>query len=167
MKRKVWLAFFVVPVLAFGLVSDVAAGGGGGENASGEVDFTAMLSAANETPPIVGAAFNGTARITINASRTAICWDLDYTTTQVVTRAHIHKGAMGVAGPIVFGFFNPPNSPVVINEGCRPGTPTELAVITDIANHPGDYYANVHTTAHPGGAARGQLTSNSDDQGSE
>jgi hypothetical protein len=164
MKRKLWLAFFVVPVLAFGLISDVAAVGGGGNNAGGEVDFTARLSAANETPPIVEATFNGTARITINASRTAVCWDLDYTTTQVVTRAHIHKGAMGVAGPIVFGFFNPPTSPV-INEGCRLGTPAELAVIRDIAIHPGDYYVNIHTSTHPGGATRGQLTSDSQGSG--
>ena len=166
MKRKVWLAFLVVPVLAFGLVSDVAAGGGGGQSGGGEQNFTAKLRAANETPPILGSNFNGTARITINSARTAVCWDLEYTTTQVVTRAHIHKGAVGVSGPIVFGFFNPPTSPV-INEGCRPGTPTELAVIRDIANHPGDYYVNIHTAAHPGGATRGQLTTNGDDQESE
>jgi len=166
MKRKLWLAFFAVPVLAFGLVSDVAAGGGGGDKNGGEVDLTAKLRAANETPPILEAKFNGTARITINASRTAVCWDLEYETSQQVTRAHIHKGAMGVAGPIVFGFFNPPTSPV-INEGCRSGTPTELPFISDIANHPGDYYVNIHTVTHPGGATRGQLTANGEDQESE
>jgi hypothetical protein len=93
-----------------------------------------------------------------------LCWDLKYTTTQVVTAAHIHLGAAGVPGPVKFGFFNPPPSPVVVNKGCRSGDPALLALI---ANHPGNYYANVHTSAHPGGAARGQLTTNSDDQGSE
>lgn len=170
MKRKLWLAFFVVPVLAFGLVSDVAAGGRGGDNNGGEQDFTAKLRAANETPPILESKFNATARITINASRTAVCWDLDYTTTQVVKAAHIHKGAAGVSGPVVFGFFNPPPKPtgVVVNDGCRPaGTPAELAVISDIANHPGDYYVNIHTSAHPAGATRGQLTTHGEDQESE
>jgi hypothetical protein len=169
MKRKLWLAFLVVPALAFGLVSDVAAGEGGGQSGGGEQNFTAKLRAANETPPILGSNFNATARITINSARTAVCWDLEYTTTQVVRAAHIHKGAAGVPGPVVFGFFNPPPKPVgvVVNEGCRPGTPTELPIIRDIANHPGDYYVNIHTVAHPGGATRGQLTTNGDDQESE
>ena len=163
MKRKLWLAFFAVPVLAFGLVSDVAAREGGGDRGGGEQNFTAKLRAANETPPILGSKFNGTARITINAARTAVCWDLEYTTNQVVRAAHIHKAAVGVAGPIVFGFFNPPTPSPVINEGCRPGTATELPFIRDIANHPGDYYVNIHTVAHPGGATRGQLTAHEEE----
>ena len=168
MKRKLWLAFFVVPALAFGLVSDVAAGEGGGQQSGNVQNFTAVLSGANEVP-IHHSGLAGTARITINTSTSVLCWDLDYTTTQAVTAAHIHKGAAAVNGSVVFGFFNPPlqRPGVVINEGCRSASPAEVAVIRDIANHPGNYYANVHTTTYPGGAARGQLTTNSDDQGSE
>jgi hypothetical protein len=162
MKRKLWLAFFVVPALAFGLVSDVAAGEGGGRQSGNVQTFTAVLSGANEVP-IPRSGLIGTARITINTSTSVLCWDLDYTTTQEVTAAHIHKGAAGVNGSVVFGFFNPPGS-VVVNDGCRSGP---AALLADIANHPGDYYANVHTRTYPGGAARGQLTTNSDDQGSE
>jgi hypothetical protein len=163
MKRKLWLAFFVVPALAFGLVSDVAAGEGGGQQSGNVQNFTAVLSGANEVP-IPHSGLAGTARITINTSTSVLCWDLDYTTTQDVTAAHIHKGAAGANGSVVFGFFNPPTSAVVVNDGCRSGP---AALLADIANHPGDYYANVHTKTYPGGAARGQLTANSDDQGSE
>ena len=81
-----------------------------------------------------------------------------------MTAAHIHLGAAGVNGPVVFGFFNPPASLVPVNEGCRPAAnPMELAVIRDIPNHPGDYYVNIHTTAHPGGATRGQLTAHEEE----
>jgi hypothetical protein len=164
MKRKLWLAFFVVPALAFGLVSDVAAGGGDGQQSGDVQNFTAVLSGANEVPPIPASDLIGTARITINTSTSVLCWDLQYTTTQHVVAAHIHRGGAGVGGPVIFGFFNPPPSTVTVNKGCRSGDPSLLA---DIAAHPAAFYANVHTTAHPGGAARGQLTTNSDDQGSE
>jgi len=154
MKRKLWLAFLVVPVLAFGLVSDVSAREGNGENGEGGKKFSAVLS---------GADLNGSAEITINRGRSVVCWDLEYTTTQQVTAAHIHQGAAGVNGPIVFGFFNPPASPVPVNEGCRRATPTELPFIRDIAIHPGNYYVNVHTTVHPAGAGRGQLTAHEEE----
>ena len=164
MKRKLWLAFFVVPVLAFGLVSDVSAGGGDGEKGNQVQNFTAVLRGVNEVPPIPMSELMGTARITINTTTSVLCWELKYTTTKPVTAAHIHRGAAGVGGGVVFGFFNPPPSAVPVKKGCRSGAP---ALLADIAAHPGAFYANVHTSAHPLGAARGQLTTNSDDQGSE
>jgi hypothetical protein len=151
MKRQVWLAFFVIPVLAFGLATNVAASEGQGES----LDLTATLS------PGPGSDLRGTAEVTINLSTSVLCWELEYTTTEHPIAAHIHRGAAGVNGPVVFGFF--PN----FNEGCRPASPTEVAVIRDIANAPGNFYVNVHTTAHPGGAGRGQLSTNGDDQESE
>jgi len=138
MKQKVWLAFCVVPLLAFGLVTHVAADEGGAE-----LDLTAVLT------PGPASDLTGTAEITINLGTSILCWDLEYTTTEQVTAAHIHEGAAGVNGPVVFGFFD------TINEGCRSGDP---ALLAKIAAHPGAYYVNVHTTKHPGGASRGQLT---------
>jgi len=155
MKRYLWLALVAIPVLALGLVSDVAAGQVDGVNGEGGRPFTTVLMGGNEVPAATGSDLVGTARITINLGQSELCWDLDYTTTQVVTRAHIHKAAAGVAGNIVFGFFNPPTSAVVVNSGCRSGDPVLLA---DIAANPGAYYVNVHTTVYPGGAGRGQLT---------
>jgi hypothetical protein len=137
MRHRVWLALLVVPVLAFGLVTDVAADQGGRE-----LELTAVLT------PGPGSDLRGTAEITVNLVTSVLCWDLEYTTTEQVTAAHIHVGAAGVNGPVVFGFFN------TINEGCRSGDP---ALLAGIAAHPGAYYVNVHTTKHPGGASRGQL----------
>ncbi len=155
MRRYFLLAFFVVPALVFGLVSDVAAGQVDGVKGEGGRPFTAMLAGANEVPAAPGSDLTGMARVTINLGQSELCWDLDYTTTQHVVAAHIHKAAAGVAGPIVFGFFNPPASAVAVNSGCRSGNP---ALLEAIAENPRDYYVNVHTTAHPGGAGRGQLT---------
>jgi len=166
MKRHFWLAFLVVPALAFGLVSDVSAseGGGGGNKGDGARTLTAVLKGANEIPIATGSDLVGTARITINRSHTVLCWDLDYKTTQHVVAAHIHKAPAGVAAGIVFGFFNPPTSTLIVNDGCRSGAPSLLA---EIAKHPGAYYVNVHTTDHPAGAGRGQLTTKSHDDGGD
>jgi hypothetical protein len=162
MKRHFWLAFFVVPAMALGLVSDVAASEGGGNNGEGARTLTAVLMGANEVPAALNSDLRGTARITINRARTQLCWDLDYTTTEHVVAAHIHKAPPGVAAGVVFPFFNPPSA--VMNDGCGPGAP---ALLADIAKHPGAYYVNVHTTVHPGGAGRGQLTTKRHDDGGD
>ncbi len=87
---------------------------------------------ANEVPAAPGSDLMGTARITINLGQSELCWDLDYTTTQKVVAAHIHKAPPGSAGPIVVGFFNPPAFPSPVNSGCREGDPTLLrAIATD------------------------------------
>ena len=155
MKRRFWLLFSIVPVLAFGLVSDVAAGQIDGIDGNGGRPFTTVLSGANEVPPAAGSDLTGTAKVTINLGQSRLCWDLDYTTTQTVVAAHIHHAPAGVASGVVFGFFNPPASSVIVNSGCRNGDP---ALLADIAANPANYYVNVHTTAHPGGAGRGQLS---------
>lgn len=155
MKRFFWLAFAAIPLLALGVVSDVAAGQVDGVHGEGGRPFTAVLMGANEVPAATGSDLVGTARITINLGQSELCWDLDYTTTQHVVAAHIHKAPAGVAAGIVFGFFNPPASAVVVNSGCREGA---RALLADIAANPSAYYVNVHTMVHPAGAGRGQLT---------
>ena len=117
--------------------------------------FSTVLMGSNEVPAATRSDLRGTAQVTINLGQSELCWDLDYTTTQTVTRAHIHNGPAGVAAGIIFGFFNPPTSSVIVNEGCRSGDP---ALLADIVAHPANYYVNVHTTTFPAGAGRGQLT---------
>ena len=155
MKRRFWLMFSVLPVLAFGVVSDVAAGQIDGIKGEGGRPFTAVLSGANEVPAATSSDLTGTALVTINLGQSRLCWDLDYTTTETVVAAHIHHASAGVAAGVIFGFFNPPTSAVIVNSGCRSGA---RALLEDIAAHPETYYVNVHTTAHPAGAGRGQLT---------
>lgn len=155
MRRLLLFGICLLPIVVFGFANDALAGQTDGINGEGGRPFTTTLVAANEVPSAAGSDLTGTAQVTINLGQHELCWDLDYTTTQVVTRAHIHHGAPGVAGPIVFGFFNPPTSATIVNKGCREGDP---ALLQDIVDHPGDYYVNVHTTVHPGGAGRGQLT---------
>jgi CHRD domain len=157
MRRLLLLGVGLLPLLLFGLVNDAVAGQTDGIKGEGGRPFTTTLDPANEVPAALGSDLRGTAKVTINLGQNELCWDLDYTTTQTVVAAHIHVGAAGTAPPmnIVFGFFNPPPSTTVRNNGCREGS---HALLEAIASNPGGYYVNVHTTAHPGGAGRGQLT---------
>jgi hypothetical protein len=155
MRRLLLFGVCLLPVILFGFATDALAGQTDGIKGEGGRPFTTTLAGANEVPPAAGSDLTGTAKVTINLGQHELCWDLDYTTRQSVVAAHIHRGAAGVAGPIVFGFFNPPPSTTVVNNGCREG---DLALLQQIVDHPGDFYVNVHTTRFPAGAGRGQLT---------
>ena len=65
--------------------------------------------------------------------------------------AHIHKGPAGVAGPVVVPLNAPENG---FSKGCAS---VAAETINAILASPAEYYVNVHTTAHPAGAIRGQL----------
>jgi CHRD domain len=154
MKRRFWLAFSVIPLLAFALVSDVAAGQTDGVKGEGGRPFTTVLSGANEVPAATGSDLMGTAKVTINLGQSELCWDLDYTTaTQHVVAAHIHHAAAGTAVSPLIPFFN--SAATRADSGCKSVAP---AVLADIVAHPADYYVNVHTIEHPSGAGRGQLS---------
>lgn len=155
MRRLLLLSVCLLPVILFGFGNDALAGQTDGIKGEGGRPFTTALAGGNEVPPAVDSDLTGTAQVTINLGQHELCWDLDYTTSQTVVAAHIHHGAAGVAGPIVFGFFNPPFSTKVVNSGCREA---DRALLENIVDHPGDYYVNVHTTRFGAGAGRGQLT---------
>ena len=72
--------------------------------------------------------------------------------------AHIHKGAAGVNGNIVLDLKIGANtfkgtSPRVASKCVA----AKASVVSAIRRNPAGYYANVHTSKNPGGAARGQL----------
>jgi trimeric autotransporter adhesin len=114
----------------------------------------AVLSSAQETPPCTASGF-GNATVTFDSTRQNI--NVTITVSNLgspITASHIHRGAVGVAGPIVIG-FTPAAS---FSNGTLTGTfaiTSDLA--TEILQNPGNFYVNVHTSACGGGAARGQL----------
>jgi CHRD domain len=114
------------------------------------VTYTAALSAAEEVPVPGPPGGTGTATISIDLATSTLCYEVSWSNEVGTPNAgHIHKGPKGTSGPIEV-IFNLPAQP----KACMqvPGV-----VLQDIASDPGGHYVNVHSTAYPNGAVRGQL----------
>ena len=87
--------------------------------------------------------------LTLDASKGTVCWTFAGVSGITPVVAHIHKAAVGKAGPIVVplgGAYKP--------KGCTTALKTTVAAIE---THPNSYYVNIHTKLYPAGAIRGQL----------
>jgi len=104
----------------------------------------------------------GHAQVKISADGTMeFTFTINNKSDETFTRAHIHKAPAGVNGPIHWDFLEAGNPVPSVA-----GQPAQLrgiararaaAVLADLLAHPDQYYVNVHSTAFPGGAVRGQL----------
>jgi hypothetical protein len=111
------------------------------------VTYKATLSGASETTPNASAA-TGTATLVFNTTTKIFSVTVTHTIT-TPTAGHIHKGAVGVSGGVIFGFTSPV-SPVTYTSAALDAT-QEADLTANL------YYVNVHTAAFPGGEIRGQL----------
>lgn len=140
---------------------------------SNTATFTATLSPASEVPPVTNAdaSGSGSATITLNLTRdaagtiTAATADFNATLTGFVANtsvsaAHIHTGAVGVAGPVTVDTGLTAGQLILANGSgtlIRTGVTVTPAVAQSIITSPGGFYLNVHTVLTPSGAVRGQL----------
>ena len=113
--------------------------------------LTANLTGAAEVPGPGKADASGTAVVRINALQRRVCYSVDFRRIPDVTMAHIHSGRRGVAGPPVVTLKRAGRRAF---EGC---TMVTRALARDLINAPRQFYVNVHSTAFPNGAIRGQL----------
>jgi hypothetical protein len=95
---------------------------------------------------------NGTVEIRVDPGSGQICWDLYARAIGPATAAHIHRGAAGVAGPVVLALTTP--DAAGRSQGCAAADP---AIAREIAYQSYEFYVNVHDADHPTGAIRGQL----------
>lgn len=114
--------------------------------------FNATLTGAAEVPGPGDPDGSGRAEFHIADPLDRICYEMTVAGLTNVTVAHIHRGAVGVAGP-----------PVITVDPPRDGHSKECEDIDggladEIKANPGAFYLNVHTTQYPDGAIRGQLT---------
>jgi hypothetical protein len=137
------LAVFASAALALSFLTVAPA------TAADTVRLYARMTGAQETPPNASRAI-GDATVIINGSSLCVALRVSGLSAPVVG-AHIHRAPPGVAGPVVIPLTNPTNG---FSYTCPTVSP---ALVEEIRANPGNFYANVHTTAFPGGEIRGQL----------
>jgi hypothetical protein len=113
----------------------------------GEVLYTAQLTGTAEVPPVVTSA-TGTAAMILNPAGDLLTYT-GVLTGLTPTAAHIHTGAVGVSGGVVY--------PLSFTATGFNGTQAVTATDVERLNASG-YYVNVHTAANAGGEIRGQIT---------
>ena len=118
---------------------------------SSSASLNATLSGAEEVPGPGDPDGSGSARITIDAQKGELCYELSAENIQTANAAHVHTGAAGAAGPPVVALEAPAQG---TSKGCASA---EAQVLQDIAQNPANFYVNVHNEEFPPGAIRGQL----------
>jgi hypothetical protein len=120
---------------------------------TGGTVLAATLAGANEVPGPGDPDGSGTATFRMIRGSAVICFQLTVNAiTLPATAAHIHQGAVGIAGPVVVPLTAPGAGGTAT--GCVNST---RALVGAILDNPAGFYANVHTTDYPAGAIRGQI----------
>jgi hypothetical protein len=124
--------------------------------------FNVQLRAENEPNPVSTSAALGFAQVMVLDDGTMeFFFTVNNKDEETFTRAHIHKAPEGVNGPIHWDFLEAGNPVASVSD-----QPSQLrgvararaaAVLADLLANPDQYYVNVHSTAFPAGAVRGQL----------
>lgn len=109
--------------------------------------FQTVLRGSNEVPPTPSLSVGG-AQLILNPNGTVTVTGGFQALPSGAIAAHVHRGAAGVNGPVVFG--------LTFAGGVLSGTFTPS--VADLADlRAGNWYVNVHSVAFGGGEVRGQL----------
>lgn len=134
----------------------------------------AVMSPANEVPPVSGLDATGSGSIFILAKRDAqgvierglVFFEASYRFPSAVTLTgmHIHPGAAGVNGSVAISSgLSSSNSDAqnvtqgTIQRDVEVTSGAALDALRGLFSNPSAYYLNLHTTANTGGAMRGQV----------
>jgi hypothetical protein len=112
------------------------------------VVFKATLDGAQEAPNPVTTTESGTATLTFNTITKVFTINVQHTIASP-TNGHIHKGAIGTGGGVIFPFATF-TSPINYTSPALDAA-QEADLMANL------YYVNIHTAANPGGEIRGQL----------
>ncbi len=125
-----------------------------------DITYNADMNSSKATPPGTD---KGTGRATLKLDGHMIHFSITVSgLTGPATAAHIHVGAIGVAGPPVYTFMIKNVDKGTLAEGTIDLTQMASKNVSGdslkVLINNGNAYVNVHTAAHPGGEIRGQIS---------
>lgn len=145
---RIFATLFALAVLLLVPGSAVASTGG--------TPLATGMDGAQEAPGPGDPDATGEASFTLNQGQGRVCFELSWTDIDgTVVAAHIHQAPAGQAGGVVVGLFSGSLSGSDSASGCIEDV--DRALVKAIRKDPSAYYVNVHSTAFPPGAVRGQL----------
>ena len=151
MKKSTFLILMLLLTAAFSSMAD---------HLRNQILLSAKLDGDQENPAVSTTAL-GVASLSINATMDSICLSVSVTgLSGAITGAHIHSGAMGVNGPVLFDLtsqFTGNHATAIIT-----GSDLTDSLLSEYLK--GNMYLNVHTAANPNGEIRGQIYPESDIQ---
>lgn len=148
MRRSPFTGFVLAILLSATLVSPSIAAPPVGTG----VPFVITMTGDAEVPGPGDPDGNGTATLRLNPGREMVCWHIVTSDIEPATAAHIHRGPVDTAGPVVVPLM--PGEASNEWDGC---VDADRGLIFDIIRNPEEYYVNVHNAEFPSGAVRGQL----------
>lgn len=136
--------------------------------------FRVELLTSNEVPPVPGLVASGAGSVEViytsngagEPTDATVRYDVNYDFPADVTFTglHIHSGAAGETGPpSLFAPLSTTNTVVdedgngMLSYTIQVNSEDDLGVLNDLFADPTGVYLNLHTTANPNGAIRGQL----------
>lgn len=130
-------------------------------SASAQTHWVATLVGANESPAVSTTAV-GQLDATLSAAQDNMTFTLSYTPLAgTMTEAHIHRGALGVNGPVVYWLANGNVASAIT--GCADLAPLGGGcgfAASDFSDlQAGNLYVDIHSSYAPNGEIRGQITS--------
>ena len=117
---------------------------------------TMQLSGASEAPPN-NSTGSGTVEGNYNSKTKIVSLTIKWSlgnASDTTTMGHIHKGAVGESGPVVIPFVGLPSGS---KDQEYHFTSEPLTTEQEADLKAGNYYANIHSSAHPAGELRAQL----------
>jgi hypothetical protein len=136
-------------------VSGAKSGKRDGDRGKSSTKLKANLNGANEVPGPGDPDGSGKAKVLLLPRFNAVCFKLRWENIADPTAAHIHRGAKGVAGPVVVPLFLGTEASPVRERGCT--DQVDSALLREIRRNPSGFYVNIHNADFPAGAIRGQL----------
>jgi hypothetical protein len=118
-----------------------------------QIQFTAKMSGAQETPPVTTTA-TGTGAFVLNVAGTALSYTITINGLNI-TAAHFHNGPIGVAAGVVKNLTFVNNTATGVWSSTDATQPLTDSLLSELLR--GRLYVNAHTTANPGGEIRGQV----------
>jgi hypothetical protein len=134
----------------FALIAVAGLMWGNGVSRAAVTNIDTGLSGVWENPPVTSPGF-AIAHFTFDDSTRVLTYAVTVSglSPDQVTMAHIHRGAIGVNGPIIY---------TLSDKGFTQVSGQITLTDADVADlRAGNLYVNVHSTAFPNGFARGQL----------